>query len=726
MAEQVVFQNDPVDPSAEFRKQQNHFFVAGAASDVDPQTGRGELRWERRALEQRVSYHQVTLQLADLRLWRDMPEAEYREEQSFPFDVAFLGARALRLRVAARPALGRRDSPMLERCEPGRVWEHDDDGACCTWRGRHGAVIVRREPWTVELRDARGRLLTRTNHHSESPGVVNTNPMPFSHVRSSASFQRHIAASFALSPGERLYGCGESFTRLDKRGQRLCLWTRDAYSAQTPAQYKPVPFFISSRGYGVFVHTSAPVTFDLGHDYDGASVLYLGEDVLDLFFFLGEPADVLSEYTAVTGRSAMPPLWSFGLWMGRDTYESADEVREVAARLRRERIPCDVLHVDTGWTERKYGADFTFSRSRFPDPAGLSDKLRAQGFRLSLWQFPYLHPNDPLHTEAIDSRLVIVSSNGKPPVDDAVIDLTNDEAVRWYQARLARVLRDGASVFTSDFGEAAPFGAVYRTDPSGFDEHNLYPLRYNRAVAEVTEEVTGHRLQHARAAWAGSQRYPLHFAGDGEVADSGMLGTLRGGLSLGLCGFTFWTHFIGGFPKAPDPDLYLRWLAFGVLSSHARCHGAPPREPWEFGREFLARFRRIVELRYALIPYLLEHGRTACERGHPLVRPLFFEHPHDPGSWLVDDQYLLGPDLLVGPMFESASNRLVYLPPGRWLGFFDGAVHEGPGWTTIAPAEIPAVLLVRDGARVPLARPAQHTGELDLDGVEEWRPPGRP
>jgi alpha-D-xyloside xylohydrolase len=295
MHEQVTFQNDPVDPSAEFAKQQNHFFVADAVAELDPSAARGELSWRRRALSQRVSYHQVTLQLEDTQLWRDMPEEEYRDEQAFPFAMTFPSPRAIRVQIAARPGLEERDSPMLEKCEPGPPWEHEDAGERCTWRGPHGALALRRDPWALQLHDAAGRLLTRTNHHTESPSVVNTKPIPFSHVRSSASFHRHLAASFLLSPGERLYGCGESFTRLDKRGQKLCLWTRDAYSVQTPAMYKPVPFFLSSRGYGVFVHTGAPITFDLGHDYDSAAVLYLGEDVLDLFLFLGEPADVLSE-----------------------------------------------------------------------------------------------------------------------------------------------------------------------------------------------------------------------------------------------------------------------------------------------------------------------------------------------------------------------------------------------------------------------------------------------
>jgi alpha-D-xyloside xylohydrolase len=321
---------------------------------------------------------------------------------------------------------------------------------------------------------------------------------------------------------------------------------------------------------------------------------------------------------------------------------------------------------------------------------------------------------------------VVLASNGASPVDDAVLDLSNDEAVRWFKEHLSGLLRQGAAAFAADFGEAAPFGGIYRRDPAGFDEHNLYPLRYARAVAEVTEEATGECVQFARAAWAGSQRYPLHFSGDPETSDGGMLGTLRGGLSLGLCGFTFWTHFVGGFPKPPDPDLYLRWLAFGALSSHVRCHGSPPREPWEFGGDFLDRFRRVAELRYALIPYLVREGERAREHGHPLLRPLFFEHPGDPGSWGVEDQYLLGPDLLVAPLFESGGVRQVYLPPGRWHGFFGGGPYDGPGWRELAAAEVPVVLLVRDGASVPLAAPAQHTGEIDWDGVRDWSPGVKP
>jgi alpha-D-xyloside xylohydrolase len=721
--DEISFQNDPVDPAEEFKKQQNHFFVAERVERLDSTAASGALLWKRMSLIQRVSYHQVTLQFEDFAIWKDQPEREYADEQGLPFALDFISSRCVRVRVAARPGgLGDGDSIMLERCEPGEPWRREDREEGSTWRGPCGSIAIRRDPWCIELRDAEGRLLTRTPHHTESPGVVNSYPMPFCYARSASSFHRHLAASLALSPNERLYGCGESFTRLDKRGQLLHMWTRDAYSAQTPFMYKPVPFFLSSGGWGVFAHTAAPATFDLGHSHDSAAVLYLAADVADLFLFLGEPKEIVSEYTALTGRARMPPRWSFGLWMGRDSYESAEEVRAVGRRLREERVPCDVLHLDTAWTERKFRMDFEFSPSRFPEPERLLSELRDNGFRVSLWQFPYLHPRDDLHTEAIAKELVVLASDGLPPVDDAVIDLTSEQAIEWYQAKLRRLLEQGVAVFTSDFGEAAPFGGIYRDDPAGFEEHNLYPLRYAQAVAEVTEDVTGEWIQHLRSGWAGAQRYPVHFSGDPETSNGGMLGTLRGGLSLGLCGFTFWTHFVAGFPKPPDADLYLRWLAFGVLSSHVRCHGAPPREPWELGPQFLAGFRRLAELRYSLLPYVVEQAQAACERGHPLLRPLFFEFPNDPGSWLVEDQYLLGDGLLVAPLLERAERRQVYLPPGRWQSFDSGEAFDGPGWYGLRIDEIPAAVLVRDGTSLRLAEPAQHTGELDWDGATEWHP----
>ena len=548
----VVFQNEPVDVSEEFSRQENHFFVGDRVEEFDPKSASGKICWKSLALKQRVSYHQITTQFEDYKTWEDLPPGEYEDDRALPFDLTFVTPRTVRLRLAARPEGSRGEPTLMLVGEPPTddSWRASDGGSSVAYRGPCGSVVVDKDPLRFEFRDARDGLLTRSHHLSDASGVINARPMPLSFVRNTATFHRHIAASFGLSPGEKLFGCGESFTRLDKRGQKLVLWTYDAYSAQTPNMYKPIPFFMSSRGYGVFLHTSAPLTFDLGRSHDGAAVIYLGDDQLDLFFFFGSPKEILSEYTALTGRAPLPPLWTLGLWMGRESYSSESEVREVAKKLRRERIPSDVIHLDTGWTEVPHRCDFEFSRSRFDDPKEMLADLKEGGFRASLWQLPYFNPRNRLHREAIEKDLVVLTASGEPPVDDAVIDVSKPEAERWYREKLAGLLEMGVGIFTADFGEAAPLSGMYASRKGGFHEHNLYPLRYNRAVAGATEEVTGNGAIFSRSAWAGSQRYPLHWGGDAENSDGGMAGTLRGGLSLGLCGFSFWSHFIGGFPYA--------------------------------------------------------------------------------------------------------------------------------------------------------------------------------
>ncbi|HJQ29951.1 MAG TPA: TIM-barrel domain-containing protein, partial [Rubrobacter sp.] len=413
---EAKLQNQPVDIRGEFSRQENHFFVGERIESFDPTSALGEILWKSHSLKQRVSYHQLTLQLEDYKVWEDTPPGEYEDDQTFPFSIAFVTPRTVRLRVPARPAsMGERNSLMLIG-EPGSddSWVMEDDEGSTIYASRFGSLRIEHEPLHFEFRDASGRLLTRTNHLSDAPGVVNSMPVPFSFVRNASNLHRHVAASFSLHPGEKLFGGGESFTRLDKRGQKMVLYTYDAYSAQTPYMYKPVPFFMSNRGYGMFVHTSAPLTLDLGGSYDGANVIYLGDDYLDLFVFLGSPKEILREYTALTGRAPTPPLWTFGLWMGRESYSSEEETREVAGKLREERIPSDVIHLDTDWTEVPHRCDFEFSSSRFPHPERMLSDLKESGFRVSLWQLPYLNPANDVRGEAIEGDHVVLGANGKP------------------------------------------------------------------------------------------------------------------------------------------------------------------------------------------------------------------------------------------------------------------------------------------------------------------------
>jgi alpha-D-xyloside xylohydrolase len=598
-----------------------------------------------------------------------------------------------------------------------RSWRVASTDSAVTYTSARGSVRLVRNPWAIEIRDAAGRLLTRTQRSGQPASFYPY--VPFSFLRRARDVGRSTAATFELAPDERIFGLGESFTRLDKRGQHVVAYLRDAMGAQSRLQYKAVPFFLSSRGYGMFVHTSAPVTFDVGAEYDAHHTFYSGDELLDLFVFLGDPKDVVSEYTALTGRSPVPPLWSFGLWMSRITYNSETQVRDVARKLREYRIPADVLHLDTGWFETDWRSDYRFSTTRFSDPAAMIRDLKRDGFRVSLWQYTYFTPKNALWQEIVDRGYHVRDEGGRLPAEDAVLDFSNPDAVKWYQDKLAGLLKLGVGAIKADFGENAPATGVYRSGRTGWYEHNLYPVRYNDAVFDVTKRVTGDGVIWARSAWAGSQRYPLHWGGDAENTDQAMAAELRAGLSLGLSGFTYWSHDVGGFVNRAPRDLYRRWLAFGVLTSHTRTHGAPPREPWEYDSALVVDFRRAVELKYALMPYIWAQAQRASSLGHPMLRPLFFESPRDPTSWMIDDEYLLGPDLLVAPLFEDgATGRRVYLPPGTWIDYQTGRAYDGARWHEIRAGAIPIVLLVRDRVVVPHAAIAQHTGAIDWARIE--------
>ncbi len=715
--------NAPVDVSGDFLKMENEYFLAWNAASFDPETGAGELVWKRHRRAVRNGFGIMNTPFAETEGW-EFPPGEYPTDYTLPFSVEYVTPRTVRVRVAVRTGpLPEEESLMLleeAAAEPGRedVWETGGDGDETVYRLEGGTVTVRRDPWRIEFRDPRGRLLTGTQHVSDTFALMNSDPLPFSFVRRAEDHRRRLAAVFSLAPGERIYGAGESFTRLDKRGQKVVLWATDTLSVQTGEMYKPIPFFMSSRGYGMFVHTSAPATFDFGYSYDAANIITLGDEHLDLYFFFGGPKEILAEYTALTGRAPVPPLWSFGLWMSRLTYWSEIEGREVARRFREEEVPCDVIHYDTGWFETEWRCDYRFSTERFADVPRFLSELRREGFRVSVWQQPYFNPNNPLYREAMTKGYAVLDADGALPGEDVIVDMSNPDAVKWYQDLLAGVLKLGVSAIKADFGEAAPLTGVYASGKSGFFEHNLYPLRYNRAVMEVTREITGDSIIWARSAWAGSQRCPVHWGGDAENTGSAMLATLRAGLSLGLCGFTFWSHDIGGFVRESPRELYRRWMPFGMLASHSRCHGLPPKEPWAYDEEFTADFRRAAELKYRLMPYIYAQSVVSARTGLPMLRALFLEYPDDPGSWTVEDQYLLGSDLMVAPLFEETDERAVWLPPGFWHDYQTGRTYPGGRFHTIRAGEIPVVLLVRDGAAIPHIGLAQSTAFMDWSRIE--------
>ena len=713
---QVDILNATHDISLEFIKGENTYFCSNKVSDFDLQQGKGNIEWERNERKVRFAFNQLSMLFSQSQSW-EFP-AEYAENPILPFSLSFVSEKTVRIRMAAnKNANFDRNSIMLVKEPPvDTSWEASENANFISYKSNSGSVIINKSIFSIEFRDKDGKLLTKTHNIAEAKGLHNCEPTPVSFVRKASDFSYKFAMTFSLSHDEKIYGCGESFTRLNKRGQKLSLWTNDAHSAQTKEMYKPVPFFLSSRGYGMFMHTSAPVTCDFGHSNDQAATLYLGEDFLDIFVFLGNPKELLSEYTALTGRSQLPPLWSFGLWMSRITYKNEKEVYEVSDRLRKEKIPCDVIHIDTGWFENDWRCDYEFSKTRFSNPEKMISDLKEKGFQVSLWQLPYFTPKNKLYSEAIEKGYVILDSEGRLPTEDAIIDFSNPEAVIWYKGLLARLFDMGIGAIKADFGEAAPAHGRYASGKSGMHEHNLYPLRYNKAVCEITKEKTGEAIIWGRSAWAGSQRYPLHWGGDAENTDNAMAATLRAGLSLGLCGFSFWSHDIGGFVKKSPEELYKRWLAFGMLTSHSRCHGVPPKEPWLYKDAFTADFRKIVEMKYKLMPYIYEQSKISAENGFPLLRTLFFEFPEDKTAWFIEDEYFFGSDILAAPLMdENKYERDVYLPSGKWIDYQTGEAYSGEKWHTIKSGEIPCIILVKSGSEIPHIKLAQSTSEMDLN-----------
>jgi len=711
----------PKDMSGDFNDLSNTYFLADSLSSFDVAKGEGTVNWKRYRLSPRQAfnlngYWPVRLQSLDF------PDTAYDNDPDLRLKVDFVSDRCVRIRMLTSPVAPPRpdaESPMLAG-PVGRsaAWPAQTDGSVVSYRTDFGRLDIQRYPFRIILRDKQGRVLTQTRHLIDNDSSQ-VKLLPFSFIKRGSDNSRSVNPVFTLSPGERIYGCGESFTSLNKVGQRVQLSVTDPQGPETDGQYKPVPFYFSNRGYGVFMHTSAPVTCDFGASYIGAQRLFMADEMLDLFIFFGQPKDILYEYTAITGRSPMLPLWSFGTWMSRITYFSQQEGLEIARQLRRHKIPADVIHFDTGWFGVDWQCDYEFAADRFPDPVGMLRQLRADGFHTCLWQLPYFTPKNRYFGELVANRMDVRNADGSMPYEDAVLDFTNPQTVQWYQQKILGLLRQGVSTIKCDFGEAAPWNGFYHNGRGGLYEHNLYPLRYNQALWEAVErQYPGEGIIWARSAWAGSQRYALHWGGDAATTNTGLLGDLRGGLSLGLSGFSFWSHDMGGFVTASPEDIYRRWLPFGFLSSHTRAHGAPPTEPWLISESFLKAFRQAAEMKYRLMPYIYAQAKDCTERGLPMVRALLVEFPDDRGAWLVEDEYMFGSQMLVAPLMESGSGRDVYLPHGKWIDYQTGSVYAGGGWQRIEAGQIPAVILVRDGSVIPHARLAQRTDQIAWDKLE--------
>lgn len=597
------------------------------------------------------------------------------------------------------------------------------------------AVQIRLDPFHLTFFGPDGRELLDQNYtERDAPGFLTVLPFGYTAIEG-----QRVAFhdTFNVQPDEHFYGFGEKFTDFDKRGQRLEMWVYDPYGVHTERAYKPVPFFISSRGYAIFVDSVSCVHFDMAKSNHSTFNLVAPDTALDYYVIAApEPKALIKRYASLVSFPILPPKWAFGLWTSsgfrRDTQE---QVLERASKLRAHDIPCDVLHLDCFWQRHGAWSDMAWNEERFPDPAGLIEKIKQLGFKVSLWMNPYIGIESERFAEAEEKGYLLKNPQGQtyvlnlwgmddedchPPV--GIVDMTHPEAREWFGDLLRPPLRIGADVFKTDFGEGVPVDAVAHNGMTGETLHNLYPLLYNDLVAEITAEETEHEgMVWGRSTYAGGQRHAAQWGGDAVATYQGMASTLRGGLSIGMCGHAFWSHDIGGFHLAPthrpSPELYARWAQFGLFSPLSRAHGVDPSLPWEYGETALRIFRKYARLRYRLLPYIYTYACVAAETSLPLMRAMVLEFPDDPHTYTMDLQYLFGREFLVAPIYNQQGKRPVYLPAGRWVDFWSHDVITGPETRHVEAHLDVMPLYVRANSLVPTIEPPTYLTEAPFEMV---------
>jgi len=534
----------------------------------------------------------------------------------------------------------------------------------------------------------------------------------------------YMMQRLTMAVGETIYGLGERFGPLVKNGQSVTIWNEDGGTSSEQA-YKNIPFYLSSRGYGMLVNSPAKVEFEFCTEFVSQLQFSVPGERLDYYFIYGpDPKDVLDKYTRLSGRPGVPPAWSFGLWLSTSFTTEYDEktVTEFIDGMFARGIPLKVMHFDCFWMKGKHWCDFAWDREAFPDPEGMLKRIKARGMKVCVWINSYIAQLSKLFPEGREKGYFIKRKDGSVFQWDrwqpgmALVDFTNPQAVQWYQSKLRALLEMGVDAFKTDFGERIPTDVVYHDGSDPQLMHNYYPHLYNKAVFEVLEQFhgKGHAMVFARSATAGAQRFPIHWGGDCFATYESMAEDLRGGLSFCMSGPAFWAHDIGGFTGKADPALYKRWVAFGLLSTHSRLHGSESyRVPWIFDEESVAVMRHFVKLKNRLFPYLFAAAHDAATHGWPVMRAMQLEYPADPACQYLDRQYFLGSSLLVCPVFDPKIARY-YLPAGRWTNLLTNQVVASAGQWISEPLNFMHIpLFARENAIVAMS---------GNDTQPEWTP----
>ena len=495
-----------------------------------------------------------------------------------------------------------------------------------------------------------------------------------------------------LSVGELVYGLGERFTPFVKNGQTVDIWNKDG-GTSTEQSYKNIPFYITNKGYGVFVNHPEKVSFEVASERVSKVQFSVKGEYIDYFIIGGNSMkEVIKNYTKLTGKPALPPAWTFGLWLTTSFTTNYDEetVTSFVDGMAKRDIPLRVFHFDCFWMKEFNWCNFEWDNRVFPDPKGMLKRLKEKGLNICVWINPYIGQESKLFDEGKEKGYFIKRTNGdvwqwdmwQPAM--AIVDFTNPKACEWYAGKLKDLLDMGVDCFKTDFGERIPVDDVVYYDGSDPQKmHNYYTQLYNKLVFETIKGVKGEKegVVFARSATAGGQQFPVHWGGDCESTYQAMSESLRGGLSLCMSGFGFWSHDIGGFESTSTADVYKRWVAFGLLSSHSRLHGSSSyRVPWLYDEEAVDVVRYFSKLKCSLMPYLYSMGIKAHEEGIPVMRSMVLEYENDKACSYLDKQYMLGDSVLVAPIFNEEGIAEYYLPEGKWTNYINGKQYEGGRW----------------------------------------------
>ena len=503
--------------------------------------------------------------------------------------------------------------------------------------------------------------------------------------------KNYVRQQLDLGVNEHVYGLGERFGALVRNGQSVDIWNEDG-GTSTDQSYKNIPFYLTDKGYGVFVNHPDKVSFEVATEQVTKVEFSVPGESLDYFLINGPTMkDVLKRYTDLTGKPALPAPWTYGLWLSTSFTTNYDEdtVMSFINGMLDRGIGLRVFHFDCFWMKDFHWSDFIWDKRVFPDPKGMLGRIKEKGLNICVWINPYIAQESVLFAEGKEKGYLIKRPNGDVWQWDmwqpgmALVDFTNPDACKWFQDKLEVLLDMGVDCFKTDFGERIPTNCTYFDGSDPEKMHNFYTYLYNKTVFDLLERKRGkgEAVLFARSATVGGQKFPVHWGGDCWSDYVSMEESLRGGLSLTMSGFGYWSHDIGGFESTSTPDVYKRWAAFGLMSSHSRLHGSTSyRVPWAYDEEAVDVVRFFTGVKAKLMPYLYRNSMETAKTGVPMMRSMVMEYTQDRNCAYLDKQYMLGDSLLVAPIFNDESKAIYYLPEGTWTQYLTGEVKEGGRW----------------------------------------------